>query len=114
MRQLHYEDGIDCGQNGDVCPMCGAHVEDDHATDRIKDARIEVLYRFAERILWDDMSSKAIGTMLRVVCAATLLPTASARQLGSAVGVSHQCVINAREWLKENVPDIYAALWREK
>ena len=114
MKQLQYDDAIDCGQNGDTCPMCGAHVVDEDATDRIKDSRIEVLYRFAERILWDEMSSKAIGTMLKIICAATLLPSASMRQIGAAVGCHHVTVVNTRKWLKENVPNIHSALWREK
>lgn len=112
MRNVQYDDAIDCNQS-DRCAMCGAVVCDEDATDRIKDARIEVLYRFAERILWDNMSSKAIGTMLKIICAATLLPSASSRQIGAAVGCHHVTVINTQKWIRENFPNIHAALWRE-
>ena len=111
LKSIQFDDAIFTDQP-DRCELCGGVVTDSVATDRIKDARVEILYRFAERILWDDMSAKAIGTMLRVICAATLLPSASTRQIGAAVGVSHVCVVKTKTWLKENTPDIYSALWR--
>lgn len=113
MRNVQYDDAIDCNQ-ADRCAMCGAIVTDDEETDRAKDCRPELIYRFAEQVLWNATSSKAIGTVLRVMCAAMLLPTASTRQIGAAVGVSHPCVLHAKQWIKQNTPDIYAALWREK
>jgi hypothetical protein len=94
--------------------MCGAIVTDYDETDRDKDCRPELIFRFAEKVLWNSISSKATGTVLRVACAALLLPTASTRQIGAAVGVSHERVRTAMAWIKENTPDIYTALWREK
>lgn len=113
MSNIQYDDAIAC-HNTETCEMCGAHIVDDAHTDRLKDARIEVLYRFAERVLWDEMSSKAAGTMLKIICAATLLPSASTRQIGAAVGCDHKTVVNTQAWIKENLPNIHSALWREK
>ena len=113
MNQVEYNDAIDTNQ-AERCEMCGAIVTDEDAQGRMQTANVEVLYRFAERILWDNMSSKAIGTMLKIICAATLLPSASTRQIGAAVGVSAQSVVRTQSWIRENLPKIHSALWRAR
>ena len=112
MGNVSYNDAIDCGCGIDRCEMCGAPVADHDIETKQTHARIEVVYRLAERVLWDGMTSKAAGTMLKIMCAATLLPSASTRQIGAAVGVSHTRVEHTIKWLKENLPAIHAALWR--
>ena len=112
MGNVSYNDAIDCGQ-AERCSMCGAVLHGDEPAQE-QDIRIEVLYRFAERILWDRMSSKACGTMLKIMCAATLLPSASTRQIGAAVGISHARVAQAQAWMKQNLPSIHSALWRDR
>ena len=98
------------------CEMCGSmKSESNHRYHELPTANAaEHLYRLGEWCLWDTISTKALGSMLRVLAAKMINPSASYAQLGAVCMLSKpglQCVI-AR--IKKKLPQIHAALWGGK
>lgn len=108
MRRLLYNDEI-TSSNEDRCELCGAVIVDGDVDKKCR-AEAERLYRFTERLLWDTMSNKACGTIMRTLCATVLLPTASTRHISAVVGVTPMTVTRSLRWIEENAPEIYRAV----
>jgi hypothetical protein len=73
---------------------------------------MERVYRLSEWAMWCGLSHKALGAMMRVICAKVINPTASTAQIAAAVGMSKPGVYSAMMRIKTALPQWYAALWK--
>jgi hypothetical protein len=98
-----------------TCELCGQPVSECMHTDdgAICEGHAEALWRLCEFALWADMTNKGVGTMIRVLAARVLNPTASMRAIAAAVGCTHLTVYRAIRSAKQSIPAIHAALWRD-
>lgn len=97
------------------CEMCGRSTcdcDDDEAGPALHRA-LERVYRLCEWAVWCNMTSKALGSTMRVIAAKTINPGASVDQLAAVVGMTKPGVYVAMRRVHKALPHVYKALWGE-